>query len=49
MGEAMERLAADPSLRERMGQAGRDRVQALFSKERSFSELEQLYASVLKR
>ena len=48
MGEAMERLAADPSLRERMGQAGRDRVQALFSKERSFSELERLYASVLR-
>ena len=48
MGDAMEKLAADPLLREQMGQAGRDRVRALFSKERSFSELEKLYVSVLQ-
>jgi glycosyltransferase involved in cell wall biosynthesis len=49
MGKAMDSLASDPLLRERMGQAGRERVHALFSKERSFLELEKLYASVLKR
>ena len=47
MGTAMESLAFDPALREKMGRAGRDRVQTLFSKERSFLEIENLYRSVL--
>ena len=47
MGEAMEKLALDPGLREQMGPAGRDRIHTLFSKERSFSELVALYRSVL--
>ena len=49
MGKVMESLASDPLLRERMGQAGRERVHALFSKEHSFLELEKLYLSVLRR
>ena len=47
MGAAMAILAADPELRRRMGRAGRERVETLFSKERSFSELARLYGSVL--
>jgi len=46
MGAAMEKLASDPLLRNRMGQAGMDRVHALFSKEHSFLELEKLYRSL---
>jgi glycosyltransferase involved in cell wall biosynthesis len=46
MGEAMEKLAFDPLLRDQMGQAGMDRVRTLFSKERSFSDLERLYSSL---
>jgi glycosyltransferase involved in cell wall biosynthesis len=47
MGTAMAALAADPVLRQRMGQVGREHVEASFSKERSFSELSALYRSVL--
>ncbi len=47
MGEAMAALAADSDLRLRMGRAGRERVETLFSKERSFSELAALYRSVM--
>lgn len=49
MGQAMGALAADPDLRLRMGRAGRERVETLFSKERSFTELAALYCSVLSR
>ena len=47
MGNAMATLAADSDLRFRMGRAGRDRVKALFSMERSFLDLDALYRSVL--
>ena len=47
MGSAMGILAADSDLRLRMGRAGRNRVENLFSKERSFTELAALYNSVL--
>ena len=47
MGNAMEKLASDPTLRACMGEAGRERVHSLFSKERSFLELQSLYRSVL--
>lgn len=40
---AMERLARDPELRRRMGAAGRERVQSLFSISREASEINLVY------
>ncbi len=43
---AMERLGGDPSLRERMGRAGRARVEAEFDWERKIDHMLRLYAKV---
>jgi glycosyltransferase involved in cell wall biosynthesis len=45
LAEAVERLAADPGLRRRMGAAGRARAEKLFSYDRIAIELDRLYAS----
>ena len=47
LAAAISRLLADPHLRERMGAAGRQRVQELFTWERSVARLEELYDSIL--
>lgn len=44
LGNAIARLAADPAARERMGAAGRARVETYFSIDRSVATLERLYA-----
>jgi sugar transferase (PEP-CTERM/EpsH1 system associated) len=46
MSEAIRVLLKDTSLRERMGQAGRARVEEQFSKERSFAQYRDLYRSI---
>ena len=48
LAEAMIRLAQDPALRQRMGQAARERAQERFSVERMAREYEQLYAKLLE-
>jgi glycosyltransferase involved in cell wall biosynthesis len=45
---AIERLAADPVLRRRMGAAARERVVARFSQERITAATIALYRSLLK-
>lgn len=45
---AISKLLADPHLRERMGAAGRERVQQLFTWERSVAQLEELYGRALE-
>jgi len=47
LAAAISKLLADPGLRERMGAAGRQRVQQLFTWERCVARLEELYESVL--
>ncbi|HXK40315.1 MAG TPA: glycosyltransferase family 4 protein, partial [Candidatus Paceibacterota bacterium] len=46
MSEAIRVLMKDRPLRERMGQAGRARVEEQFSKERSFAQYRDLYRSI---
>jgi glycosyltransferase involved in cell wall biosynthesis len=46
MSEAIRVLLKDTPLRERMGQAGRARVEEQFSKERSFAQYRDLYRSI---
>ena len=43
LAAAIGRLLADPQLRERMGNAGRERVKRLFTWERSVARLQELY------
>ncbi len=49
MGEAMAVLLKDAARRERMGEAGRARVEELFSKEHCFAQYRDLYRSVSKK
>ncbi len=47
LAAALNRLLADPPLREKLGQAGRARVQQLFTRPRMVEQIETLYARVL--
>ncbi len=47
LAEALARLAHDPALRERMGEAGRSRVLARYSVERLVDDMDELYRSLL--
>jgi glycosyltransferase involved in cell wall biosynthesis len=47
LGDALERLAADPSLRQQMGAAGRQRVLADFCIDRVAREVVQVYERIL--
>src|SRR6185312_12150781 len=47
LAAAISRLLADARLRERMGNAGRERVRQLFTWERAVSRLEELYDGVV--
>lgn len=49
LGLVLQRVAADPVLRKRLGQAARARVVEAFSLQRMVGELEQLYGEVLSR
>ncbi len=49
MAQALLRLAKDPDLRRRMGEAGRCRVREAFSWERRGEEIRKIYASVLSK
>lgn len=46
---ALLRLLKDPALRDTMGQAGRKRVETLFSLERTIEELESTYGQLVSR
>ena len=46
LADAIGTLLADPQLRQRMGAAGRRRVQQLFTWDRSVARLERLYGMV---
>jgi glycosyltransferase involved in cell wall biosynthesis len=48
LAERLERLAADPELRERMGAAGRERVQPRYAVERLIDDVDRLYRSLLE-
>jgi glycosyltransferase involved in cell wall biosynthesis len=43
LGDALQRLVADPNLRERLGRAARDHVTAAFGMDRFVAEFAQLY------
>ena len=45
---AICRLLSNPHLRQRMGNAGRERVQRLFTWERSVARLQELYDGILR-
>jgi glycosyltransferase involved in cell wall biosynthesis len=47
LAAAIAKLLADPSLRQRMGAAGRKRVEQLFTWEHSIARLEELYGGTL--
>lgn len=47
LAQALRLLLRDPQLRARMGAAGRERVQRLFTWDRAVNELERLYARVV--
>jgi glycosyltransferase involved in cell wall biosynthesis len=47
LADRLARLAADPQLRERMGQAGRARVLERYSVQRLLSEMDSLYRGLL--
>jgi glycosyltransferase involved in cell wall biosynthesis len=49
LSEAIRTLAADKSMRERMGAAGRTHVLATFSLDRTLSDLDALYRRLLVR
>ena len=44
----MERLAGDPGLRKKLGQAGRQRVKELFSNEAHAREVKEVYMGLLQ-
>ena len=46
LAAAISRLLADPHLRQRMGNAGRERVKRLFTWERSVARLQELYDGI---
>ena len=46
LGAAIGKLLADPHLRQRMGNAGRERVKRLFTWERSVARLQKLYDGI---
>jgi colanic acid/amylovoran biosynthesis glycosyltransferase len=46
--DCVERLARDPALRERLGQAGRERVQQRFSLEAQIRAFQELYRRVIE-
>jgi glycosyltransferase involved in cell wall biosynthesis len=48
LAAAISRLLADPHLRQRMGNAGRERVKRLFTWERSVTRLQELYDHILR-
>jgi glycosyltransferase involved in cell wall biosynthesis len=48
LAERLERLAADPELRKRMGAAGRARVQPRYAVERLIDDVDRLYRSLLE-
>jgi glycosyltransferase involved in cell wall biosynthesis len=48
LAAAIRKLLSDPQLRARMGNAGRERVQRLFTWERSVARLEELYDGILR-
>ncbi|MGH9704407.1 MAG: glycosyltransferase family 4 protein [Candidatus Acidiferrales bacterium] len=48
MAKAMEQLAADPELRERMGQAGRERVRELFAWDKKGEWLRDLCSQIAR-
>ncbi|MFN2468572.1 MAG: glycosyltransferase family 4 protein [Gaiellaceae bacterium] len=48
LARALERLAGDPGLRERMGRAGRERVLPRYSVERLIDDVDLLYRSLLE-
>ncbi len=47
MAERLARLAADPQLRRRMGEAGRERVLQRYAVERLLDDVDRLYRSLL--
>ncbi len=49
LAAAIGKLLSDPHMRQRMGAAGRRRVQQLFTWDRSVARLEELYEDVLPR
>ena len=48
LAERLERLAADPELRERMGAAGRERVLSRYAVDRLVDDVDRLYRSLLE-
>jgi glycosyltransferase involved in cell wall biosynthesis len=46
LAEALTRLAGDPQLRERLGRAGRERVERLFSAERFLDDMRAVFEQV---
>lgn len=48
LARAIERLITDPDLRSRMGEAGRERVQRMFTMERMVAEMEEVFAQALR-
>ena len=49
LSAATAELLADPERREALGQAGRSRVEALFTEERFYGQLEELYQRLVTR
>jgi glycosyltransferase involved in cell wall biosynthesis len=47
LADALARLAEDPSLRERMGEAGRERVLARYAVDRLVDDVDRLYRALL--
>ena len=47
--EALQRLIADPELRRRMGQAGREKALREFTLDRMLQETERVYEEVLSQ
>jgi len=47
LADSLERLVGDPDLRQRMGRAGRARVEEFFDQEKQITRLEQLYRELL--
>ena len=48
LAEALQKLIADPELRRRMGQAGREKALREFTLDRMLRETERVYEGVLK-
>jgi len=49
MAEAIDRLLADPALRQKMGEAGRSRVETMFSFDLHYERILHLFLEVAKR